>query len=537
MLVSRVTLWFGMSRRLLLAVLVIVLAAIGGMVFVHSTLNADVLRGAAETRLSALLGQPVSIGLVRVSLLPVPAVVGSDVTVGAEREAPELALERIRIVPRLRSLVSGPYVIREVTLEGLIVRIVREPPGHWKFPAVVPAPGGGDSGVIVERVRLRRGRVRVFELTPRGGLHEMSTIEEIEGEASADGAGIRVSPIRGRVGGAEISGEAVVNPEQARIDFAMTEIAGDDLDEVLGLAASAPPEFVSLPRPASMSMSVRIDRAKSRLTGTGSLRAPEVGFYSLRLHGLEAPIATDGVKLTFAPATFTMYGGSHRGTLAVDLSSQRARWTLDSRVRDLDVSDFLSALAERAQSIDGVGAATASLGARIGDPMPAGLAGRMQVNIADGVIREFPLLSAINRALRLAEGDARDTRFERLSATLVFPGSGARSAGDAASAGYATTDDLVLDAREVHVAAAGRIGFDRSLDLRGQAVISSERSAQAIRSVRELSGLRNDGGELELPVRIRGTLDDPSIQVDVGAAVGRSLKEELRRRIRGLIRR
>jgi AsmA protein len=258
-----------------------------------------------------------------------------------------------------------------------------------------------------------------------------------------------------------------------------------------------------------------------------------VGFYSLRLRGFESPFRTNGVQLTFEPATFTMYGGAHRGAMAVDLSRTPARWTLDSRMTKLDVGDFMAALTAREGQVDGTAAATAALHGAVGDTMPDGLAGRVEINIADGVIREFPLLATINRAMRLAEGDTRHTQFERLSATFALPG---RGGGRAAGSGYATTDNLVLLARDVRVEASGRIGFDRSLNFGGLAVLSPERTASAIRSVHELSGLRNDRGELELPIKVTGTLDDPSFQIDLKAAVGRSLKEELRRRIKGLFR-
>jgi hypothetical protein len=88
----------------------------------------------------------------------------------------------------------------------------------------------------------------------------------------------------------------------------------------------------------------------------------------------------------------------------------------------------------------------------------------------------------------------------------------------------------------MRVHAAGRIGFDRWIDLEGLAVFSPERTAEAVRSVRELSALRNDRGELELPIKIGGTLDDPAFTIDLQAALGRSIKEELRRRLRGLFR-
>ena len=515
-----------MRRRLVIGF--VLLAIAGVFLVVRSSLNPDAIRRDAEARLSTLLGQPVSIGSMSVSMFPTPAVLGSNIAVGVERDRPELSLDRIRIVPRLRSLFGGPYVVREVVLDGLTVGIVRELRGGWKFPSVMPAPGGdAGRGLVVESVRLRGGRVRVFESSGGAAIRETSRIEDIEAEAVAAAEGLELQAVRGRIGGSSIAGTASVNQQEARVSLTMPEIKGDDLPAVLGLAAAEPPDFARLPKPASASFDVRFDRAKSRLSGSGSLRAPEVSFYSLTLNGFEAPIKTDGVRLRFAPATFTMYGGAHRGDLVVDLSAARARWALDSHVTGLNVGRFLSALAGGDQRIDGTAAASASLNAFVEDELPQGLAGRMQVTVVDGVIRQFPLLAAINRAVRLAEGEGRDTRFERLSATLLFAPRG----------GAATTNDLWLQAREVQVKAAGRIGFDRSLDLTGVAILSPDRSAPVVRSIRELAALRNDRGELELPLRISGTLDDPSFAIDLKAALGRSIKHELQRRIRDLFRR
>ena len=511
-----------MRRKLLVAAIVLVLAA--GFILVRAALNPDAIRTAAEARLTAMLGQPVRIGEVSASMFPTPAVVGANISIGADPERAELTLEGIRIVPRLRSLVSGPYTIREVALVGLSLRIVREADGQWRFPSVVPAPGdGGDAGVVVERVRLTGGLIRVFEES-REGLRETSRISEVEAEAVAEGSGLRISPLEGSIGGSAVSARVTVNPSDVQATFTLPQVRGEDLPAVLGLAATEPPPFVTLTEPAAVDMSVVLDRTAGRLKGTGKLRAPRLRFYSLQLTGLEAPIVTDGVKLVFSPATFGLYGGTQHGALTVNLSGAAARWTLDSQVSGVDVGDFLRDLVGETQQVDGTGTGSALVSGRVGDAMPAGLGGRSRVTIGDGVIRGFPLLATINRALRLAEGDSRDTRFDRLSATFRF-------------AGAAETDDLVLLAREARVEAAGRIGFDGALALRGVAVLSPERTETAIRSVRELTGLRNDRGELELPLTIDGTIDAPSFRVDLKAALGRSIKEELRRRMRNLFRR
>jgi uncharacterized protein involved in outer membrane biogenesis len=524
-----------MRLRLFVLATLLVGACVAVWLIVGWTLNPEVIRRAAESRLSTVLGQPVSIRDVRVSVFPVPAVIGSDIAIGPRGETPELALRRVRIVPRVPSLFRGPYVIRDMTLDGLTVHIVRES-GRWRFPPVVPVAGADKgSGLVIERVRVTGGRVRVLELPTGGVIHQTSSIEDIEGEAVAHADGLRVSPIRGRVRSAEVTGDAVMNAQEARMDFSMAEVKSEDLEAVLGLAATNPPKLLSLPKPAAVTLSVRIDRLKSRLSGTGSLRAPEVSVDTLRLQSVEAPIKTDGVRITFDPMTFSIYGGTHSGTAVVDLS--RTRWALESKVTHVDVGQFLSAYAGRDQHLDGTASATASLQAGVGEPLPRSLEGRIYVDVVNGVVREFALLAAINRALRLAEGSTRDTRFERLTATLAFAGGVGRMSAEAAASGNVTTNDLVLQARDVRVEAAGRIGFDRSLALAGKAVLSPERSSETIRSVRELSGLRNDRGELELPLTIGGTLDDPSFSIDLQAAVGRSIKEELRRRFRDLLRR
>ena len=307
-----------MRRRLFILAALLLAAGVGAWLVVRSTLNPDVIRREVESRLAAALGQPVSIGGVRVAAFPVPAVIGSDIAIGSRRETPDLELQRIRIVPRIRSLFRGPYVIREATLEGLTARIVREIDG-WKFPAVVPVPGGAEaSGLIVERVRVAGARIRVLARA-RGLIEQTSLIEDIEGEAVADASGLRLSPIRGRIGSTGITGDAVMNAQEARLDFRMPEVKGQDLAAVLGLTATDAPDFVTLPKPASVSLAIRIDRKTSRLSGTGSLRAPDMSVYALRLQNVDTPIRTDGARITFDPMTFSMYGGAHNGKVVVNL--------------------------------------------------------------------------------------------------------------------------------------------------------------------------------------------------------------------------
>lgn len=512
-------------RTVALALFVLaVLAAIATFVLRQSLLRGPV-RAAAEARLSSALGQQVVIGGLGVSIFPVAALTGSDIRVGSsERESPSIRLARVRIIPRLRTLFSDVIEIEEVRLDGFVVSVLRGVDGRWHVPAAAPAPTPAGSTLSIARVRITEGQIRVFDELAKGEARETSSIDEIAAEVVVDGRGLRLSPIGGRIGGAAISGEARADEGSAHLEFSAPAIADDDLPAMLALLGSTRPTFLRLDAAGSVSASVRIDRATSRLSGKGTLAAPAVTLDPLRLGAFQAPFTIAGSRLTFAPTTFTLYQGSHRGKVSIDLDATAARWSTDSRVEGIDLGAFLDALAGSDARLDGAARLDAALSGPLGGALAETMRGRASVVVSDGVVHEFPLAAAINSALRLTGGDQRDTRFERLSATLAIGN------------GRAITDDLLLEAGHMRVAASGAIGFDRTLNLRGTATLSAERTAAAVASIRELARLTR-GGRIELPLTIAGTVDDPTFGVDLKAAMQQGIKDELWRRLRGFIRR
>jgi AsmA protein len=511
-------------RRLVVAGLLVAALAAVAVVVLRQSLLRGPLRAAAEQRLSATLGQPVTIGSLGVSIVPRVALTGSNIRVGSgEQEAPGIRLESIRIVPRLRSLLGNAIEIDEARLDGFVVSVLRGRDGRWHAPAAAPAPTPAGSAVSIARVRVTNGRLRVFDEVASGDVRETSGIGAIETDIVVDEQGLRFSPLGGRVGGAAIEGAARANKEAVRLEFTAASLADADLPAMLALVGSSRPEFLRLDAPASVSAAVRIDRAASRLSGTGTLAAPAVTLDPLRVRDFEAAFTIAGSRLTFEPTTFTLYEGAHRGTVSIALDRTPPRWSTNSHIERIDLGAFLDTLAGSDTRLDG----TAQLDAALAGPLDAVLArtlqGRARVVVSDGVVHQFPLLGAINSALRLTGGDMRDTKFERLSGTVSIAN------------GRATSDDLLLEAGHITVAAAGTIGVDRTLDLRGRAVMSAERTAAAVASVRELARLRRSG-RIELPLTISGTLDNPRFGIDVKGAIGQGITDELFRRLRGIIR-
>jgi uncharacterized protein involved in outer membrane biogenesis len=511
-------------RRLLILAAGLVAALVVAVLVLRSSLARDEVREAVESRLSSTLGQPVSIGSVGVSLFAGLVVTGTDVRIGeASTLAPAISVDQVRIHPRVSSLWSGDVMIDDVELHGFVMAVLRGPDG-WRLPAVVPAPSAGEpGGVAVDRVRLSDATLRVYE--PAGeSLRERGRIDAIDADILLDEGELRLPAITGRIGGSPLEGHAAVGPRTARLHISSDAVADGDLPAFLGLLGAERPSFLRLSEPGSLTADVEVDRGSLRLSGTGTLRAQDVALEPVRLAAFDAPFVIEGSRLTFDPATFALYGGAHEGTVRFDSSRQPAGWTTDSVVRGMDVAAFLDALNGGDQRLDGTATVSATLQGQVGASLIESVRGRARVEVADGVIREFPLLAYVNTALRLAEGEGRDTRFERLTATLTI------------ASGSATTDDLVLRASHLRVEAAGRIGADRSLSLRGTAAISPERSAEAIRSIRELSGLRNRQGEVEVPLTISGTLDDPRFTLDVEAVLRKGIADELRRRLLRIIR-
>ena len=513
-----------MWRKLAIAAAVACAVAVIGLVFVWQALRGDQVRTAIEQRLSTLLGQPVRIGELGISISPLFSVSAGGLRIGqANVLAPALSIERIVVRPRIGPLLRRTVIIQDIELRGFVVSLLRDASGRWHVPPVTPAPGSGEgSGTTIERVRVVDGRIRIFDETARGEVVGTSSIDDISTTIEPTPEGLQLASIDGRIGDAGIRGAARTTKGSVALEFTADEISDDDLPALLGLLGTERPSFLQLADPASITASVAVDRASSRLAGKGTLRAPQVALDPLRIEDVSSTFMIAGDRLQFAPMTFALAGGSHTGS--VTMRFDPSRWTIDSRVSDMNVKAFLDTLTGSAQRLEGTATVAAALGGRVDQALIQSASGRLTLTIVDGVIRNFPMLAAIDRALKLTAQEQGDTAFERLTGTFDIANGSAR------------TDDLVITARDVRVHARGRIDADRSLDMRGSAVLSPERSARAISSINELKGMRNAEGQVEVPLTISGSLDAPSFNVDVASILKKGALDEIKRRLRRIIR-
>jgi len=156
----------------------------------------------------------------------------------------------------------------------------------------------------------------------------------------------------------------------------------------------------------------------------------------------------------------------------------------------------------------------------------------VNMNVAEDLLRGMTGIPRLSSLLsdRLASQHPwlfghTGTDFETLAATFRIAG------------GEIKTDDLTVMTRDYGVAAAGRIGFDRSVDLEGFFEASDRLTANLVADVGALRYLDNDQGRIVIPFEVVGTLSDTNAKADmayVSAAVGRAVVGGIARGVSGL---
>src|SRR4051794_41722561 len=106
------------------------------VVVAYRALDPDALRGLAERQATALLGEPVTIGQMRVRVFPVPAVIGTDVRTGSAGASggPAVSVHALPGLPPLRTPLSETVVVDSIYIQGVALPVRRGCTGPWGLP-------------------------------------------------------------------------------------------------------------------------------------------------------------------------------------------------------------------------------------------------------------------------------------------------------------------------------------------------------------------------------------------------------------------
>ena len=349
------------------------------------------------------------------------------------------------------------------------------------------------------------------------GARPAATVDRIAAVLRAGPRAVTFERISGAVGRSSLTGSGTVGIGVTRLSLAWENLRPEDLPQVLALAGTeSPPGLVV---EGDKPVTVEIERKKTGLEVRGTLAASRIVIPPLTITGFTSPF-TYTTDARFSPLAFTAYKGAYTGRAVFSPSATPATWRLDGTLEHLDLGALLAAATSLGDKLSGTGRVRLNVFGRRDQPAVRGTSGTIRASIANGVIRDFPLLASINRALEITEGEGQDTKFELAEGSFAL------------TTGRATTSDLRLTAGALTVSLAGTIGLEaQTLDLAGAAVFTREKSQELSKMSKHVSGAKNEQGQVELPITIGGTLAAPRFNVEIGKVLANAAKKELQRGI------
>jgi uncharacterized protein involved in outer membrane biogenesis len=471
---------------------VTVLAAAGTL---YWFLSGDGIRQALEQQASAWLGQPVHIATASAQLLPRPAVRLGTITVG---EPVSLTLGSIVVSTGLNALLHRRIEDAEVIVSDSRIQMPLPSPVATRATG---ATGGPEPIRLVSIRSIALDNVR-FVTRGRGIV--------VSAESALDGTRLAVHRFEARSGQTTFQAEGLMELSP-RVDATMRIKAGViDVDELLELAEAFVPEGGGGGSRPAPRIAARVSAERARAGG-------------VEVRQFATDMLVDGDRVSLSPLTFQLFGGRYQGSLSARLGPT-LQASLNARIIDLDVAQLASfggvpgavtGTLTGAGSFSGRGADIAGvLGSARGEGTATVVKGTIQrLNLVRTVVLFFGRPAA-DAAVATDEFERMDLRFSL--GDRVF---------DAQAFSLQSSDADIVGSGTLHVATKALNG---QLDLS----LSEALSAQA---GTDLQRYTLEGSRIVLPALIGGTLGEPRLRIDAAAAVERGLRNEVKRRLGGLL--
>ena len=485
-------------RRLLMAIgVVLVLLAVSAAALLWFV-RGDGVRLALEQQASAWLGQQVRISSARAQLLPRLGVHLADVRIG---QAGEVALASVDLATGLWPLLSRRIEDAELVLSDSRLTM--------PLPFRIFSGDGSTAGAITdfEVVSIRRIRLDNVRIVSRGRELDVSI------DSSLAGPRVELTEITAAASNTSVRGSGSITLQPAA--DVQLELDADrvDVDDLLALTQAFTPAGPDGARGTT--------QVPGRLTAR--VTATEVTAAGLRLPQFVTTVRVQGGRISLSPTRFMLFGGRYEGDLDVSLVRETSM-TLAARVRDVDVAQ-LAAFGGVPDTITGrlTGSGTFSGSGPDLRSVLASASGEGTATISTGTIRNLNLVRTVvlffgrpapNTASATDAFERIDLRFTLANHVLNAEAMSTRSR-DSDVVGSAT---LALSTKQL----SGRADLS----------LSEELSAQA---GTDLSRYTREGNRIVLPATIRGTLGAPQLSIDAGAAIERGLRNEVERRLKGLL--
>ena len=272
------------------------------------------------------------------------------------------------------------------------------------------------------------------------------------------------------------------------------------------------------PRPEAETLAIPVD-AIHKLNLDGNLAIDKLTIANVALSQARLSLKADAGVLSAAPVAANLSEGRFSGDLKLDVNPAIPRLSFNSSLKDIQVEPLFRDATGRAR-VRGKGDFNAALVAA-GDSSAAlkrNLEGQVGVNFNEVSIIGFNLGKHLRQWKRFKAGAPRFLEVKPTEATDLSELSGHA----VAQAGVFRMDDLRAKAPAFRLKGEGVLADLRNdaIDYRLHLKVVNTAIGAGGKELSELLGL-------DLPVNIKGPLDDPKVELDWGRALAALLQNEL----------
>jgi AsmA protein len=249
-----------------------------------------------------------------------------------------------------------------------------------------------------------------------------------------------------------------------------------------------------------------VERLKS-LNARGTLAVGQLTLAGIRMSAVKLTVdAKDGL-VRLNPSQAKLYGGAHRGTVALDARGDVARLSVEEHMNGVQLAPLFRDLFD-SKRLSGDGVASAVLTARgnNSDALIRSLDGHLDFEVRNGALEGTDLWYEMRRARALwkrepapAEVSTGRTAFRTLKGTGTI------------DKGVLSNRDLQIDMDQLKANGQGTLNLaSQAVDYRLQTSLYRIPEQGAGSEMQDLKAA-------EIPVRVSGTLGDPKVRLDLDA--------------------
>jgi AsmA protein len=261
-----------------------------------------------------------------------------------------------------------------------------------------------------------------------------------------------------------------------------------------------------------------------KASGSGSIAVNTIVASDIVMSNVRSGVKLNQGVIELSPLTADIYGGKETGAIVLDTRPATPTCSVRAKFRGVDTNKVLSATSALKDKLYGSLSSDANLifALASSNDLARTLNGTVSFNVLNGRLKNINILDQIGKVgkfLGAAGQSGNDTEIKKLAGTLNLKN------------GVAHTDNLVAALNEGSLSGNGTINLaDQGIDMRVSAVLASGVSNNV--GGTNIGGflttaLANNKGELVVPVRVTGTLANPTFLPDTEAIAQMKLKSLL----------